>query len=111
MQRLLERYIEPLRDDSKLLPADVIESLFVSVNSIHRLQLTFLQRLESNIPTEILAYNTIDEFHVGHQTLLRTCHRERDTNNISRIFLLRLPRHFFRIVNILNCIQHFVPCI
>lgn len=64
MQRLLERYIEPLRDDSKLLPADVIESLYVSVKSIHQLQMTFLERLESNIPTQILAYNAIHEFRV-----------------------------------------------
>ena len=64
MQRLLERYIEPLRDDSKLLPTDVIESLYVSVKSIHQLQLTFLERLESNIPTEILAYNAVHEFRV-----------------------------------------------
>ncbi|CAF3949893.1 unnamed protein product [Rotaria sp. Silwood2] len=62
MQRLLERYIEPLRDDSKLLPADAIESLYVSVKSIHQLQQTFLKRLESNIPTEILAYNATHEF-------------------------------------------------
>lgn len=62
MQRLLERYIEPLRDDSKLLPADVIESLYVSVKSIHQLQQTFLERLESNVPTEILAYNATSEF-------------------------------------------------
>lgn len=64
IQRLLERYIEPLRDDSKLLPADVIESLYVSVRSIYQLQETFLKRLESNIPTEILAYNAIHEFRV-----------------------------------------------
>ncbi|CAF0731164.1 unnamed protein product [Rotaria sp. Silwood1] len=62
MQRLLERYIEPLRDDSKLLPADAIESLYVSVKSIHQLQQTFLKRLESSIPTEILAYNATHEF-------------------------------------------------
>ncbi|UJR25261.1 hypothetical protein I4U23_006613 [Adineta vaga] len=62
MQRLLERYIEPLRDDSKLLPTDTIESLYISVKSIHQLQQTFLERLESNIPTEILAYNIVPEF-------------------------------------------------
>ncbi|CAF3108847.1 unnamed protein product [Rotaria socialis] len=62
MQRLLERYIEPLRDDAKLLPMDAIESLYVSVKSIHQLQQTFLKRLESNIPTEIVAYNAIHEF-------------------------------------------------
>lgn len=65
MQRLLERYIEPLRDDSKLLPTDAIESLYVSVKSIHQLQQTFLQRLESNIPTEVVAYNAVHEFRVG----------------------------------------------
>jgi hypothetical protein len=64
MQRLLERYIEPLRDDSKLLPTDAIESLYVSVKSIHQLQQTFLERLESNIPTEVLAYNAVQEFRV-----------------------------------------------
>jgi len=64
MQRLLERYIEPLRDDFKLLPADAIESLYISVKSIHQLQQTFLERLESNIPTEILAYNAVHEFRV-----------------------------------------------
>lgn len=62
MQRLLERYIEPLRDDSKLLPADAIESLYVSVKSIHQLQQTFLSRLDTHIPTEILAYNALPEF-------------------------------------------------
>ena len=65
MQRLLERYIEPLRDDTKLLPADTIESLYVTVKSIHQLQQTFLTRLESNIPTEVLAYNAIHEFRVS----------------------------------------------
>lgn len=64
MQRLIERYIEPLREDSKLLPADAIESLYVSVKSIHQLQLTFLQKLESSVPTEILAYNAVHEFRV-----------------------------------------------
>ena len=62
MQRLIERYIEPSRDDSKLLPADAIESLYVSVKSIHQLQQTFLTRLDTNIPTEILAYNALHEF-------------------------------------------------
>ncbi|CAF3588971.1 unnamed protein product [Adineta steineri] len=62
MQRLLERYIEPLRDDSKLLPADTIESLYISVKSIYQLQQKFLERLESDIPTEILAYNAVHEF-------------------------------------------------
>ncbi len=66
MQRLLERYIEPLRDDAKLLPADAIESLYVSVKSIYQLQQTFLERLESNIPTEVLAYNAVHEFRVGN---------------------------------------------
>ena len=70
MQRLLERYIEPLRDDSKLLPVDIIESLYVSVKSIHQLQLTFLQRLEANVPTEILAYNALHEFRVRVRRLL-----------------------------------------
>jgi hypothetical protein len=65
MQRLIERYIEPLRDDSKLLPADTIESLYVSVKSIHQLQQTFLERLQSNIPTEVVAYNAVHEFRVG----------------------------------------------
>jgi hypothetical protein len=65
MQRLIERYIEPLRDDSKLLPADAIESLYVSVKSIHQLQQTFLERLQSNIPTEVVAYNAVHEFRVG----------------------------------------------
>ena len=51
MQRLIERYIEPLRDDSKLLPADAIESLYVSLKSIHQLQQTFLERLQSHIPS------------------------------------------------------------
>lgn len=72
MQRLLERYIEPLRDDSKLLPMDTIESLYVSVTSIHQLQLTFLERLESNIPTEVLAYNAVHEFRVRHHLILET---------------------------------------
>jgi hypothetical protein len=70
MQRLLERYIEPLRDDTKLLPADVIESLYVSVKSIHQLQLKFLERLEGNIPTEVLAYNAVHEFRVCYFLLL-----------------------------------------
>ena len=67
MQRLLERYIEPLRDDAKLLPADAIESLYVSVKSIHQLQQTFLERLESNVPMEVVAYNAVQEFRVCHE--------------------------------------------
>ncbi|CAF1638865.1 unnamed protein product, partial [Didymodactylos carnosus] len=37
MERLLERYIGPLRDES-LLPSDPIESLYISVQSITQLQ-------------------------------------------------------------------------
>ena len=53
MQRLIERYIEPLRDDSKLLPADAIESLYISVKSIHQLQILFLENLQFNLSTEV----------------------------------------------------------
>lgn len=70
MQRLLERYIEPLRDESNLLPADAIESLYVSIKSIHQLQQTFLERLQSNIPTEVVAYNAVQEFRVWSSDFL-----------------------------------------
>ncbi|CAF0886274.1 unnamed protein product, partial [Didymodactylos carnosus] len=61
MERLIERYIGPLRDES-LLPSDPIESLYISVKSITQLQVKFLKCLENSVPTDVLAYNALNEF-------------------------------------------------
>ena len=54
LECLLKQYIEPLRSHSSLgLPSDVIESLSQSVQSIHRFQFAFLQRLPVNQSSEV----------------------------------------------------------
>jgi hypothetical protein len=53
MQCLLKQYIKPLRNNSTVLPSDVIELLNQSVKSIHQLQNTFFENLQLNLLTEV----------------------------------------------------------
>lgn len=51
----MTQYIEPLRSTPPLgLPFDVVESLYQSVESIHRFQYALLQRLQVNQSSEVL---------------------------------------------------------
>jgi hypothetical protein len=54
MQYLIKQYIEPLRNNSTVLPSDVIELLYNSVKSIYQLQMKFLENLQLNLLTEVV---------------------------------------------------------
>ncbi len=53
IQYLIKQYIEPLRNNSTVLPSDVIELFYNSVKSIHQLQMKFLENLQLNLLTEV----------------------------------------------------------
>ncbi|CAF1536144.1 unnamed protein product, partial [Didymodactylos carnosus] len=55
LERIMERYVDPLREDETLSPSDSIESLYISVKFIIKLQKTFLESLENSISTAVLA--------------------------------------------------------
>ncbi|CAF3549231.1 unnamed protein product [Rotaria sp. Silwood1] len=51
-QNFLKQYIEPLCNNSTILPSDAIESLYNSIKSIYQLQIIFLENLKLNLLTE-----------------------------------------------------------
>ena len=59
IEQLLERYIEALRKTTNFLPTDAIELLHNSVQSIHRLQFTFLERLQSSLCTQVFITTSV----------------------------------------------------
>ncbi|CAF4412369.1 unnamed protein product, partial [Adineta steineri] len=62
LQYLIDQYIEPLRNNSTILPSDAVESLYNSVKIIHQLQTKFLDYLQSNLLTKNIIISIAETF-------------------------------------------------
>ncbi|CAF1239835.1 unnamed protein product [Adineta steineri] len=62
LQCLIDQYIEPLRNNSIILPSDAVESLYNSVKIIHQLQTRFLDYLQSNLLTKNIIISIAETF-------------------------------------------------
>lgn len=60
---MVERYLEPLKQES-FLSQDDIDSLFGNIQEIIEFQKLFLKSLESAIESDILTYNSSTQFRV-----------------------------------------------